>query len=97
MAYTVCVLCGNKRRTTPTHRRSGKGAFKEALRLSALRPARSIPPAPRGRHATNARGMDDDSSVEARCARIRGRMVWILSQLEGDSTALQQLAFNPSY
>jgi hypothetical protein len=25
-----------------------------------------------------------DSSVEQRCARIRGRMVWILSQLESD-------------
>ena len=32
--------------------------------------------------------MDDESSVEQRCARIRGRMVWILSQLEGDGTAL---------
>ena len=27
---------------------------------------------------------DDEGSVEARCARIRGRMMWILSQLEGE-------------
>ena len=36
--------------------------------------------------------MDDEASVEQRCARIRGRMVWILSQLEGDGTALADMA-----
>ena len=30
----------------------------------------------------------NEASVEQRCARIRGRMVWILSQLEGDGGAL---------
>ena len=33
-----------------------------------------------------------EASVEQRCARIRGRMVWILSQLEGDGTALTDMA-----
>ena len=27
---------------------------------------------------------EEEGSVEARCARIRGRMMWILSQLEGE-------------
>ena len=36
--------------------------------------------------------MDDEASVEQRCARIRGRMVWILSQLEGDGIALADMA-----
>ena len=35
---------------------------------------------------------DEGATVEQRCARIRGRMVWILSQLEGDGTALAELA-----
>ena len=39
-----------------------------------------------------AMAMDDESSVEQRCARIRGRMVWILSQLEGDGSALTDLS-----
>ena len=30
--------------------------------------------------------------MEQRCARIRGRMVWILSQLEGDGSALIDMA-----
>ena len=39
-----------------------------------------------------ANPLDDEASVEQRCARIRGRMVWILSQLEGDGTALADMA-----
>ena len=35
---------------------------------------------------------DDSDSVEQRVARIRGRMVWILSQLEGDGSALTDMA-----
>ena len=39
---------------------------------------------------------DDEGSVEARCARIRGRMMWILSQLEGEDAdaLLEQPAGN---
>lgn len=32
--------------------------------------------------------LEDEVSVEQRCARIRGRMTWILSQLEGDGAGL---------
>ena len=35
--------------------------------------------------------MPAEDSVEQRCARIRGRMVWILKQLENDGSALSDL------